>query len=263
MLQSMLTPKIRSAIAQYTANHLNALDADHLLPGDWELLDQMATFLEQLKVIIKVTEGGNASLADVLPGIDFVLDAFSNELTKAEEEDNLPLAARVKCGWETLDKYFNLTDRAPVYVAAVVPHTQRTWQYFDLRWKEEWIVPAKRAVEALWKEEYKAAAVPALNSRMDNHADDVNLNPFELWLSSSSTAQGGVPVPPDEYQEYCAMGPETSFKDAPAAIACCVSPASAKDFPAFIAWPLISSQFRPGALNQSVSFASASGFWRP
>jgi hypothetical protein len=62
----MLTPKIRFAIAQYTANHLDALDADHLLPGDWQLLDQMATFLEKFKVITKVTEGRNASLADVL-----------------------------------------------------------------------------------------------------------------------------------------------------------------------------------------------------
>jgi hypothetical protein len=191
----------------------------------------MATFLEKFKVIIKVTEGRNASLADVLPDIDFLLDAFSNELTKAEEEDNLPLAAMVKCGWETLDKYFSLTDRTPGYVAAVVLHPQRTWQYFHLRWKQEWIVPAKRAVEALWKEEYKAAAVAALNSRMDNHADDVNLNPFELWLSSSSTAQGGVPVPPDEYQDYCAMGPETSFKDAPAAIAWWCEPRQRRRFP--------------------------------
>jgi hypothetical protein len=69
----------------------------------------------------------------------------------------------VKCGWETLDKYFSLTDRAPVYVAAVVLHPKRTWQYFHRRWKEEWIPPAKMAVEELWKEEYKAAAVPALN----------------------------------------------------------------------------------------------------
>jgi hypothetical protein len=30
---TMLTPKIRSAIAQYTANHLDALDADRLLPA--------------------------------------------------------------------------------------------------------------------------------------------------------------------------------------------------------------------------------------
>jgi hypothetical protein len=32
MLQSILTPEIRSAIAQYTANHLDALDADRLTP---------------------------------------------------------------------------------------------------------------------------------------------------------------------------------------------------------------------------------------
>jgi hypothetical protein len=118
---------------------------------------------KKFQVITKVTEGRNASLADVLPAIDFLLDAFSQELTKAEGTGNLPLAAMVKCGWETLDKYFSLTDRAPVYVAAVVLHPKRTWQYFHRRWKEEWIPPAKMAVEELWKEEYKAAAVPALN----------------------------------------------------------------------------------------------------
>jgi hypothetical protein len=66
---------------------------------------------------------------------------------------------------------------------------------------------------------------------MDNHADDVNLNPFELWLSASCTAQGGVPVPPDEYEDYCAMGPETSFKDASAAIAWLCEPRQRKRFP--------------------------------
>jgi hypothetical protein len=82
-----------------------------------------------------------------------------------------------------------------------------------------WIGPAKRAVEALWKEQYKAASVPHLNPRIDNQAEDVNVNPFELWLLSSSTpASGGVPVPPDEYEDCCGLGPEESVKDSPAAV---------------------------------------------
>jgi hypothetical protein len=227
MLESMLTPKIRSAIAQYTANHIDSLAEDRLLPADWQLLEQMVTFLEKFQIITKITEGRNSSLADVLPGIDFLLDAFSNELSKAEEAGNLALAAMVKCGWETLDKYFSLTDRAPVYVAAVVLHPQRTWQYFHRRWKEEWIMPAKRAVEALWQEEYKPAAVPAINQ--DTPAD--TMNPFELWLSSSSASSAGVPVPPDEYQDYCTMSPEASVQDAPAAIAWWCEPRQRQRFP--------------------------------
>jgi hypothetical protein len=64
------------------------------------------------------------------------------------------LPAMVKCEWESLDKYFSLTGRAPVYIAAVVLHPERKWQYFNLRWKPtgEWIVPAKKAVEALGNE---------------------------------------------------------------------------------------------------------------
>jgi hypothetical protein len=144
MLESMLVPRIRSAISQYTAKHLDELGEDRLLPADWQNLEDIATFLKKFQAITKVTEGRNASLADVLPAIDFLLDAFSQELTKAEGTGNLALAAMVKCGWQTLDKYFSLTDRAPVYVAAVVLHPKRTWQYFQLRWKEEWLPPPRR-----------------------------------------------------------------------------------------------------------------------
>jgi hypothetical protein len=150
MLESMLVPRIRSAISQYTAKHLDELGEDRLLPADWQNLEDIATFLKKFQAITKVTEGRNAGLADVLPAIDFLLDAFSQELTKAEGTGNLALAAMVKCGWQTFDKYFSLTDRAPVYVAAVVLHPKRTWQYFQLRWKEEWLPPAKAAVEELW-----------------------------------------------------------------------------------------------------------------
>ncbi|KAA8896272.1 hypothetical protein FN846DRAFT_783846, partial [Sphaerosporella brunnea] len=100
-------------------------------------------------LITKVTEGRSSSFAAVLPGIDFLLDGFSDELSKAEEAGNLALSAMVMCGWETLDTAFRLTDRAPVYVAAVVLHRPLTWQYFHRRWKHELILPAKRVVEAL------------------------------------------------------------------------------------------------------------------
>jgi hypothetical protein len=133
MLEFIVTPTIKSAIVQYTANksHLESLEDDRLLPDDWAVLERMVTFLEPFKVITKVTEGRHASLADVLPAIDCLLDAFSTELSKAEAEHNRALAAMLKCGWETLDKYYSLTDRAPVYVAAVVLHPKRKWACFS------------------------------------------------------------------------------------------------------------------------------------
>jgi hypothetical protein len=41
MLESMLAPSVRSAISQYTAIHLDALDADRLLPADWQNLEDI------------------------------------------------------------------------------------------------------------------------------------------------------------------------------------------------------------------------------
>jgi hypothetical protein len=208
MLESIVTPTIQSAIVQYTANHLDSLEDDRLLPDDWVVLERMVKFLEPFKVITKVTEGRHASLADVLPAIDCLLDSFSTELSKAEAEHNRALAAMLKCGWETLDKYYSLTDRAPVYVAAVVLHPRRKWAYFHRRWKDEWILPAKRAVEALWRDEYQAAAGPNLHPGRDNPPEDDSLNVFERWLASGSTANAQ-----DEYQEYCAMGVEIAVPD--------------------------------------------------
>jgi hypothetical protein len=228
MLESMLKPKVRSAIAQYTANHVDSLELDRLVPADWEVLEKMAKFLQKFKIATKVTEGRNSSLADVLPVIDYLLDTFQKELTSTEAANDLPLAAMVKCGWESLDKYFSLTDRAPVYVAAVVLHPKRKWQYFSMRWKADWIAPAKEAVEAFWKADYKGVA--SVNMAQGNQAaNDEDSNDFELWLSNSQA--GGHPIAPDEYEDYCSMSVEPGLKDGPAAIAWWCEPRQRTRFP--------------------------------
>jgi hypothetical protein len=61
----------------------------------------------------------------------------------------------LKCGWETLVKYYSLTDRSPVYIAAVVLHPVHKWEYFRKHWKQEWIVNAQQRMLNFWHDEYK------------------------------------------------------------------------------------------------------------
>ncbi|CAD0052721.1 unnamed protein product [Aureobasidium pullulans] len=62
------------------------------------------------------------------------------------------LATGINLAWKKLNEYYHLTDRSPVYVAAVVLHPAYTWKWFRSKWRtrQEWIQAAEVAVRQFW-----------------------------------------------------------------------------------------------------------------
>jgi hypothetical protein len=64
------------------------------------------------------TEGHTATIDKVLPTIDFLLEQF--ETAKETYANDLFMGPCCNSGWAKLNKYYSLTERSPVYIAALV-----------------------------------------------------------------------------------------------------------------------------------------------
>ena len=70
------------------------------------------------------TEGRSATIDRVLPTMDFLLEQF--ETAKQTYAKDLFMSPCCNSGWSKLDKYYGLTERSPVYIAALI---------LSLQWK--------------------------------------------------------------------------------------------------------------------------------
>jgi hypothetical protein len=147
MLQSLLKANVKEAVAQYTARHMEDLVEDQLTMADWTILEELASILQKFYLATKICESRQSTLEDVLPVIDYLLNTSSNALDTAESVYNQVLATMLKFGWETLNQYYSLTDRSPVYIAAVILHPVHKWEYFRKHWKQKCIPNAQQRMQ--------------------------------------------------------------------------------------------------------------------
>jgi hypothetical protein len=97
------------------------------------------------------TESRGATIERVLPTMDFMLKQF--EQGKISYADNLFMGPCCNSEWAKLNKYYSLTDRSPVYIAALVLCPQNKWQYMEDNWPAEWITNAKLKLQVFWEAE--------------------------------------------------------------------------------------------------------------
>jgi hypothetical protein len=165
---------------------------DKLTKKEWATLENIRSFLNKLKMATKALEGHAATLDRVLPSMDFILDVF--ERGKRANVDNVIMAPMYNAGWRKLDKYYQLTDDSPAYVAAIVLHPQHKWQYIQTNWHPEWLEPARKLMRGLW-DEYK----PVDTSPPQSTTTVTTTNEFLLWMSHQYQDE----PPLDEYERYC------------------------------------------------------------
>ncbi|RKL02611.1 hypothetical protein BFJ70_g17345 [Fusarium oxysporum] len=60
----------------------------------------------------------------------------------------------IEMGWFVLDKYYTMSDEAPVYVAALLLDPRCRKAYLYKNWKSAWINPAIVGARQIWEEEY-------------------------------------------------------------------------------------------------------------
>ncbi|KAF1981365.1 hypothetical protein K402DRAFT_342637 [Aulographum hederae CBS 113979] len=70
----------------------------------------------------------------------------------------------IDMGWFILDKYYNLSDEAPVYTAAVLLDPRKRSAYIRQNWPEAWYEPALVRSNTIWKEYYDTASTEELDN---------------------------------------------------------------------------------------------------
>jgi hypothetical protein len=93
----------------------------------------------------------------------------------------------INAGWQKLRYYYELTDRTPIYRAAVFLHPHMKWLWFEKRWETNplWIVAAHEVVNDLWQQ-YKDTGITPIPTAIDDDEDWLNTpDPAavdQLWL---------------------------------------------------------------------------------
>jgi hypothetical protein len=66
--------------------------------------------------------------------------------------------ARFHVAWLKFEKYYQLTEQAPVYVAGILLHPALRKSYLSEQWKRNpaWVSNAVKAVRKIWSTEYKS-----------------------------------------------------------------------------------------------------------
>ncbi len=197
MIRKAITSPVYEAIVAYTKRHSQeAVGEDELLEDDWNTLRNIHNFLDQLAQTTLALESSTSTLDQVLPAMDFILEQF--ELGKEQFKGDKTMAAMYNSGWAKMEKYYNLTEESPAYIAALVLDPNSKWKYVESNWRPEWVKDAKRIMDTLW-EEYKPA-IPSSSVSATSITETLGLNAFSQWKRRHQA----TPNLEDEYKRYCA-----------------------------------------------------------
>ena len=132
----------------------NSLDRD-----EWDTIRETIAILLPFKDTAKALEGDSTTLDEVLQSMDFLIEHLKT--MQMEHAADRHLSASLLMMWFAFDKYYTLTDKTPVYAAALLLNPTLRRAYLDESWKtidERYPGTIERAVEAarkLWQKEYK------------------------------------------------------------------------------------------------------------
>jgi hypothetical protein len=113
----------KARIVQFMVDHDEDIGCANVLTGaDWDILSKTHAFLQPFTEATLLTEGDKASLCSTLRLMDGLLSHFE----KAKLHYSTPefydcrMLHSLEMGWFILDKYYTMSDEAPVYVAALL-----------------------------------------------------------------------------------------------------------------------------------------------
>ncbi|TQV91003.1 Ribonuclease H-like protein [Cordyceps javanica] len=147
-------------VVQFMVDNDQDIGSDYVLTGaDWDILSKTHTFLQPFTEATLLTEGDKASICSTLRLMDGLLSHFKK--AKAHYSSDKFYDGRmlhsIEMGWFVLNKYYTLSDEAPVYAAALLLDPGCRKAYLTKNWKAEWIEPAIEVVRQQWEEEYRGS----------------------------------------------------------------------------------------------------------
>ncbi len=185
--------KLKTAINLFCHQYQENND-DLLSEKDWQDLQKLEDFLLFFHDATLATEGQNATIDKVLPTMDFLLEQF--ETAKCMYAQDRFMSPCCNAGWAKLDKYYSLTDKSPVYIAALVLSPQWKWEYIDNNWPEEWRADCRKRMLDFWTTEYKSTTV-TVPTQASESANQVK-NTFQKQAQQKK----GSRLEEDEYSKY-------------------------------------------------------------
>ena len=54
-----------------------------------------------------------------------------------------------------MNKYYELSDKSPAYITAIILHPSRKWRWIEKHWNLKWILSAKQKMKTFWETKYK------------------------------------------------------------------------------------------------------------
>jgi hypothetical protein len=192
MIGCAIDEKVRPAIELYCHQNQADMAEDILSIHDWENLENIYTFLLDFYEVTLANEGRSTTLEQVLPSMDYLLEKLeSGKTTYAADPFMIPC---INSGWAKLDKYYGLTERSSVYIAAMVLIPSQKWTYFEDNWDLDWVIAGKKAVQELWQSQYRSTEVIIPSSE----PQPVKTG-FAKWRAEKAR-QAPITV---EYTRYC------------------------------------------------------------
>jgi hypothetical protein len=192
MIGCAIDEKVRPAIELYCHQNQADIREDILSIHDWENLENIHTFLLDFHEVTLANEGRSTTLEQVLPSMDYLLEKLeSGKTTYAADAFMIPC---INSSWAKLDKYYGLTERSSVYIAAMVLIPSQKWTYFEDNWDPDWVIAGKKAVQELWQSQYRSTEVIIPSSE----PQPVKTG-FAKWRAEKARQ---APIT-DEYTRYC------------------------------------------------------------
>ncbi len=160
-----------------TVHEESSLAKDLLSNTDWQTLSNIRNFLQGFYDTTKATEGRQATLDRVLPSLDFLVARFEKAIEVYEASNDQFIMSSLQAGWSKILKYWNRTERSPVYIAAIVLDPTLKWSYFD-DWDPEWQPQMRQKMTLFWESTYRPSALAHERAYQEAPTN----NEFDLWM---------------------------------------------------------------------------------
>ena len=181
MLESAI--KLKTTIRVFLDLHHKEISANSLSRDEWDTIRETIAILLPFKDATKALEGDSTTLDKVLQSMDFLIEHVKE--MQQEHASNAHLSASLLTMWFAFDKYYTLTNKTPVYAAALLLNPTLRKAYLDESWKtidERHPGTIERSIEAarkLWQKEYKFKPV---NGEAAEQLDpDLVKNSYMRW----------------------------------------------------------------------------------
>ncbi|KAE9399635.1 hypothetical protein BT96DRAFT_773754, partial [Gymnopus androsaceus JB14] len=121
---------------------------------EWDAIQGLVSALKILKDATTYFSSDSVSVADVIPAMDSIDEAFATGIIDNQTLSD-PIRHALSIGKKTMNKYYTLSDDSDIYRIAMVLHPSLKLDYFrEARWPDTWIEGATEVTRNAWESRY-------------------------------------------------------------------------------------------------------------